>query len=178
MYNFKDLTGRRYGRLTVICRAENTKHGSAQWLCQCDCGNKKIVRSASLNGNTKSCGCLYKDTREGLGRSRRKYECGSNHRLYHIWQGMKYRCINKNGRRYKDYGGRGITVCDEWKNNFQSFYEWSVANGYREDLSIDRIDNDKGYCPENCRWATALEQRKNRRDTVTNHNEPAYYVGN
>ena len=175
MYNFKDLTGERFGRLTVVRRAENTKHGGAQWLCQCDCGNVKVVRTSALHGNTKSCGCLYRDTRVELGRARKKYD--TNSRLYHIWQGMKYRCLNKNGRRYKDYGGRGITICDEWKNDFRAFYDWAIVNGYRDDLSIDRIDNDKGYSPDNCRWATATEQSRNRRNVVTKPTTPAYIEG-
>ena len=175
MYNFKDLTGKRFGRLTVVQRVENTPHGCARWLCKCDCGNVKVIRTSNLNGNTKSCGCLYKDTRADLGRARKKYD--TNSRLYHIWQGMKYRCLNKNGRRYKDYGGRGITICEEWKNDFQAFCNWAVCNGYRDDLSIDRIDNDKGYSPDNCRWATATEQNRNRRNTVAKSTHPAYYEG-
>ena len=90
---------------------------------------------------------------------------------------MKYRCLNKNGRRYKDYGGRGITICDEWKNDFKAFYDWAMANGYKDDLSIDRIDNDKGYYPENCRWATAFEQNHNKRNNVTATAPPAYPKG-
>lgn len=165
MRNLKDLTGQRFGRLVVIKRESNyNKNRSARWLCVCDCGNQTIVRSGSLfNGGTKSCGCLRSDNFRELGYARKKEHRDS--RQYNIWRSMRQRCHNPKNSRYRDYGGRGITVCDEWLNNFEAFYEWSIANGYREDLSIDRIDNDKGYSPDNCRWTTMKEQRNNRRDS-------------
>ena len=176
MSNLKDITGERFGRLVVLHRVPSYKTGNARWLCQCDCGKQTIVRSGSLySGGTKSCGCLRSDNFQKLGNARKKEHTDS--RQYNIWRSMKQRCHNPNNARYKDYGGRGITVCDEWLNSFEAFYKWSLSSGYRDDLSIDRIDNDKGYFPENCRWATAVEQYHNKRNTVTKHTDPAYLKG-
>lgn len=155
-----DLTGQRFGRLTVIERVGTSKNGNALWDCKCDCGNTAVVRGASLkNGITRSCGCLIAESTK----NRNTTHCLSKTRLYRIWANMKDRCLNSNTREYPYYGGRGITVCDEWKNDFQAFYNWAMANSYQDHLSIDRIDNDKGYTPDNCRWATHSEQMYNRR---------------
>lgn len=160
MSRLLDLTGQRFGRLMVIQRAENTNAGKTRWRCKCDCGNVCIKATSQLrSGKTRSCGCLRKET---LSRMRTIHGL-SGTRLHRIWAGMNKRCINPKSPYYYLYGGRGITVCDEWKHNFQAFYDWALANGYNEKLSIDRIDNDKGYSPANCRWATASEQRKNQR---------------
>jgi len=154
-----DLTGQRFGRLVVIERAEN-KGGHAGWLCQCNCGKDVIVSSSSLRrGLSQSCGCKR---REEISCLRSKHK-GTKTRLYNIWQNMLKRCNNPHSSRYSDYGGRGITVCDEWLHDFIAFRDWALTHGYRDYLTIDRINNDKGYSPDNCRWATVAEQNRNKR---------------
>ena len=135
MGNRIDLTGHRFGRLVVLERAEDhiTKSGKnvKRWNCLCDCGNKTIVRHGNLrNGKTTSCGCLHK---EKVGAINRTHGLSTKHgRLYPLWKSIKYRCYNKNAKSYKDYGGRGIKMCDEWLNNPKAFCDWAVANGYKE----------------------------------------------
>lgn len=162
-----DLTGQRFGRLTVIERDGTDKNGrNVMWLCVCDCGGTTRTTTTHLrNGHAQSCGCLFREKLiEGGEKTRFATTHGkSRTRLYRILTGMKSRCYNPQSHKYPLYGARGITVCDEWKNSFQAFYEWAIANGYSDDLSIDRIDNDRGYSPNNCRWSTVTEQNRNRR---------------
>lgn len=155
-----DLLGQKFGRLTVIAREKNNKEKRAMWLCKCDCGNKKIVTGKHLrNGSVKSCGCLLRETT--IERNIKHGLCYSP--LYKIWRGIKERCYNKNNSSYKNYGDRGIIMCDEWHYNFKTFYDWAMNNGYKEGLSIDRIDVNNNYMPLNCRWATRKEQSRNTR---------------
>lgn len=155
-----DLKNKRFGRLTVVDYLGNNKYGKALWLCKCDCGNTKIIVGSSLTNNmTYSCGCY---NREEARKRRTKHNLSYN-KLYKVWSGMKTRCYNKNFIYYCNYGGRGITICDEWKNDFLNFYNWSISNGYKDGLTIDRINNDGNYEPNNCKWSTRAEQNRNMR---------------
>lgn len=161
MGKFKDLTGQKFGKLIVIKKVSKDKYGHTMWLCECDCGNKKIVLGKCLrNGATRSCGCYHKKQVSKLNLKHGK----SNLRIHKIWSNIKQRCFNKNNLRYQYYGARGITICDEWKEDFMSFYNWAMTNGYKDNLSIDRIDVNGNYEPSNCRWATQSEQNANTRN--------------
>ena len=167
MSALKDLTGQRFGRLVVIERVGSDNQKRATWLCRCDCGCETIVASSYLiNGDIRSCGCTKKErmikqnTRHGKAQTR----------LYGVWGNMIQRCTDTRQKFYNLYGGRGITVCEEWLRDFQAFYDWAMANGYDENAprgqcTIDRIDNDKGYSPDNCRWVDMKTQRNNRSDS-------------
>lgn len=158
-----DLKGKQFGRLTVLYEGAAAKSGEKTWVCKCSCGTiTKPIKSTRLRqGITQSCGCLQ---REIVAKSKTIHQ-QSRSRLYRVWRGMKDRCYRTSAINYAYYGGRGITVCDEWKNDFQAFRNWAISHGYSDDLTIDRIDNDKGYAPDNCRWLTMKEQNNNRRNT-------------
>lgn len=159
-YNYIDLTGKNFGRLTVIERAPD-KNGRTAFLCRCTCGNIVVVNAGALRaGRTHSCGCL---AREQLIARNMKHGC-SHTRLHNIWSSMLERC-NTDSPRYKAWHGRGIKVCEEWVTDFSAFKEWAENNGYTDKLTIDRIDVDKGYCPENCRWVTKAAQNWNKTNT-------------
>ena len=156
----KDLIGQRFGKLVV--RERTSKMGDlSQYRCVCDCGKEIIVRGSNLvNHRTKSCGCIRREGTRNL-----KFLHGQHDtRLYRCWQNMKDRCGNEKNKEYKNYGGRGIKVCLRWQDSFVDFAEWALNSGYDESLTIDRIDVDGNYCPENCRWSTMKEQSRNRTD--------------
>lgn len=165
----EDLSGKRFGRLTVLrrCNEEvNHSYGHSVWICVCNCGKETVVYGSSLlQGRTKSCGCYQAET----ARQANSTHGQSNTRLHRIWAGMKERCCNINAANYKNYGGRGISVCEEWMRDFVAFRDWAVTHGYSDDLSIDRIDVNGNYDPENCRWATAKEQNNNKRNNRLLH---------
>ena len=154
MGRFHDLTGQRFGQLLVIERAEDKTTGSkpkTMWRCLCDCGKETVVWGSSLTqGTTVSCGC-----------KKRKHGFANKERLYETWQNMKRRCNNPRNKRYKQNGARGIKDCAEWAHDYVAFRNWAMSNGYGDDLTIDRIDVDKGYSPDNCRWVGAKIQANN-----------------
>lgn len=157
-----DIKGKRFGRLVAIERVQNVGK-KVSWRCLCDCGKETNVLTTNLTTNRiKSCGCL---------KDQKLIERSTKHnqrhtKLYEVWKTMKQRCFNPNNKGYKNWGGRGIVVCNEWKDNYQAFYEWSMNNGYKEGLSIDRINNDGNYEPSNCRWADKITQCNNTRQNI------------
>lgn len=155
----KAMIDRRFGRLTVVS-VDTVRKGGTTYLCRCDCGNDTVVLGTSLTtGGTSSCGCL----RAELHSERVKTHGLSDHRLYAIYNGIIQRCSNPNVSGYQYYGGRGISMCDEWRNDFMTFFNWSMENGYRDDLTIDRYPDLSGnYSPNNCRWSTIAEQNQNK----------------
>lgn len=156
----KNIANQKFGHWTAISYACHDKHGHIMWLCKCDCGTTRLVLYNSLiSGKSLSCGCL---------RIKNCIKASKTHgltetRLHRIWGNIKTRCLNKNTNCYSYYGGSGITICDEWINDFKKFYDWAIDNGYQENLTIDRKDNTKGYSPDNCRWVNKHIQACNQR---------------
>lgn len=167
MAKLLDLAGEVFGRLTCI-ESAGSKNGERLWKCKCECGMFTIVSTASLrSGNTKSCGCVR---REALIKRNKVHGLstvnGKKTRLYNIWVRMKQRCYDKNASDYYRYGGKGVKVCDEWKNNYENFHNWAMNNGYDDTLTIERKDFRGDYNPANCTWIPIEKQARNKK---TNH---------
>lgn len=161
-----DFTGQTHERLTVLGKSDK---GRSWWRCKCECGKEVEIPTWKFLAY-KSCGCMEKENREHLTDHVRTHGM-TDTRLYFVWCGMKDRCFNPNTEHYDRYGGRGISMCDEWRNSFEAFRDWAYANGYKDDLagkdqSIDRIDVNKDYCPENCRWVNQTQQMRNTAKAV------------
>lgn len=174
-----ELSGKKFGKLTVLYRDYSNK-GQSKWVCQCDCGSitKPISGTYLVRGHTTSCGCHRKEVAKAIqpfGAKANETHTDSKSRLYKIWWNMKTRCYNQSNHFYPLYGGRGITICDEWKNSYSDFKAWAIENGYRDDLTIDRMDVNGNYEPANCKWSTRKEQSNNTRKTrmVTLYGETA-----
>lgn len=163
--------GDTFGKLTIkeIFVEFTGRQNKTMVICDCDCGTKdcKTILSQITNDYKSSCGCLSGcHNKDEFIKSGKNFAHGlRNHRLYSIWIGMKNRCLNKNTDQYKDYGGRGILICEEWLD-FRKFYSWAIENGYDDEFTLDREENDKNYCPDNCRFITMQEQMSNKRNNI------------
>lgn len=162
----KNIKGEKFGRWTVMEYSRQNPQKAAMWKCKCECDTVRDVRATVLiTGRSKSCGCLGRENAAKVTTTHGHTRGNRCSRLYNIYSSMKGRCLNPNVTNYHRYGGRGIKVCEEWINSFESFCDWALANGYTDELTIDRINNDGNYEPGNCRWATRKEQVQNRRNT-------------
>ena len=158
----KNLKGKVFGRLTVLSFSHTNKNRHSIWDCECCCGNRvKVLTGKLTTGQTKSCGCLQKERASDANSTHRL----RHHALYVVWANIKARCLNENSPAFQYYGGRGITLFDPWINNFKLFFDWALENGYKDGLTIERINNDDGYSPSNCTFIPQSEQCNNKRST-------------
>lgn len=162
MQNY-DISGKQFGYWAVLSRDNSCKsRNHSKWICKCRCGTvRSVIKETLVTGRSKSCGC-YVPNRKGIN----KKHGMSTSRIYRIYAGMLARCRAKKGDMYRLYVSRGITVCDEWEHSFDSFREWALKNGYSDSLTIDRINNDLGYSPDNCRWVTMDVQQSNKTTNI------------
>lgn len=170
--NREDLTGKKFGKLTAIQFSHKNKNRKTYWVFECECGNIKVLRTDTVkSGKVKSCGCIKKEqdivnlNRNGSKPNKYNSKGLSKHTLYHKWLGMKRRCYDIHDSHYNNYGGRGIEICEEWLYDFKKFFDWSIHNGWKDNLEIDRIDNNGNYEPNNCRYVTRKKNCNNRSTT-------------
>lgn len=161
-----DMSGKEFNGCIVLRREGTSKDRKATWLCRCYCGKEFITTGKSIrNGDTMSCGCFRASVLSSAG-EKNKTHGETNTRLYNIWRGMKKRCLVPNDTSYKYYGGKGINVCKEWADSYEAFREWALSNGYKDNLTLDRLDSKDNYRPDNCRWVDWITQGRNRSSNV------------